>query len=155
MVITKGVESWRTAIHRKRTSAPVRFYSESGLLNGEVLDYGAGKDVHPYAKYDPYYYHDNWVLLEKKWNVVMCNYVLNVIEHTKDREKVLETIKGLLKPNGYALVAIYQRSKHDTRTTKGFQSGWGVKEWENLFLSHFKEVERLPAKGLHLWRLLP
>lgn len=146
------VESYKTAIRRKVTSAPVRWYQENNLLRGDVLDYGAGLDVHHYPKYDPYYHPDTWPL-QNKWDVVMCNYVLNVIEKDIDRKKVLRTIKWLLRPYGYALVAIYRRSKRDTRTAKGFQSGWSPENWESLFLDEFRQIERLPAKGLYLWRL--
>ena len=150
----KKVESYKTAIHRKKMSAPMRWYKENHMLFGDVLDFGAGQDVHKYAKYDPYYYPDPWPL-QNKWHVVTCNYVFNVIENVETRREVLRAIKSLVKPYGYALVAIYRRSKRDTLTTKGFQSGWSPKQWESFFTDEFRRIERLPAKGLYLWRLFP
>jgi hypothetical protein len=57
-------------------SVPVKLWRELNMLNGNVLDFGSGQDVHEFNKYDPFTNPDYSQLL-KTFDVVMCNYVLN------------------------------------------------------------------------------
>lgn len=128
----------------------MRYFQKEGLLKGDVLDFGSGKDVHPYTRFDPYYDPDPKVLTYQ-YDVVTCNYVLNVIEEEKDRAEVIRTIKSLLSGRGYALISVYQGYEKDTRTTKGFQSGWGEDEWNSFLNAHFRIARRLDSKSFMSW----
>ncbi len=74
-----------TAKKRDCISMPTRKLLDLGLLKGEILDYGCGygKDVEllkakgfNVTGYDAYYFKD---LPIRKYDTIICNYVLNVI----------------------------------------------------------------------------
>ena len=75
------MNSHKTAITRTKMSAPVKFLKGQGLLQGRTLDYGCGKgfdaDVLQCSKYDPHFSPE---LPKGKFDTIICNYVLNVIE---------------------------------------------------------------------------
>ena len=112
--------SFKTAIRRNKPSSPCVWLVKSGLINPDdkVLDYGCGKgdDVRGLANigidvtgYDPHYAPQEAPF--KHYDVVMCNYVLNVLDdddqvydciakatsHAKDNGKVYFTVRRDLK----------------------------------------------------------
>jgi DNA phosphorothioation-associated putative methyltransferase len=105
------VESWRTAISRKKLSKPVQIYRHE--LMGRILNYGSGRgedteflrvlgyDIYNYDKYFP---SDADLLV--KYDTIICNYVLNVISTIDERIEVLLHIKQLLNENGYAYITV-------------------------------------------------
>ena len=99
--------SHKTAIRRTKISAPMKHLCDAGLLFGRMLDYGCGRgfdaDQFGMDKYDPYYCSS---LPDGKYDVITCNYVLNVLEHDVQIESVLKKIRGLLKDNGVAYIAV-------------------------------------------------
>jgi len=117
-------ESGRTAITRKKLSAPARYLESNALLEGRILDFGCGKgvdvgllwnkwfDIHGY---DP---NHKPVEIKGKFDTIMCNYVLNVLP-PKKVDEVLAKIKNLLAPGGVAYVAVRRDIKKEGRTSKG------------------------------------
>lgn len=95
----------KTAITRTALSVPMRELMNLGLLYGSILDYGAGKgfdvnflsylglDIVGYDKYNPEYKDES--LLEKKYDVICCNYVLNVIPNLEEHQEVIGKLKAL------------------------------------------------------------
>jgi len=143
-----------TAKARDSLSAPMRFYSEAGLLKGEVLDFGCGKDPHAFARYDPAHDPDP-APLQRTWDTVTCNYVLNVLPLEGLRTNVMLSLRALVAEGGQALVSVWQRSPEAEtfRTSRGYQCGWSREDWET-FLGKFWTAERLKAPGdVWSWRL--
>ncbi|NME70944.1 class I SAM-dependent methyltransferase [Flammeovirga aprica] len=100
-----------TAIHRKSISFPSRFLHEKKFLKGEVLDFGSGhgKDTEALAllgveieQYDKFYAP---VFPNKKYDTIICHYVLNVVEK-EEQTRVLAEVSYLLKPGGKAYFTV-------------------------------------------------
>ena len=115
--------SGKTAISRKTVSAPMKFLFDNAYLEneeGEMLDYGCGKgfdaDHFNMDKYDLNHFPET---PNKKYDLITCNYVLNVIEVEEDRVTVLNKIKSLLKPKGIAYISVRRDVKRDGFTSKG------------------------------------
>ena len=115
--------SHKTAIGRKKPSAPARWLAIRGYAQGRILDYGCGRgfdaDWYHWDKYDPYYFpkvpHDNGYNV---YDTIMCAYVLNTL--TKPWETlVLTYIKWLLAPGGKAYITIRRNVKKVGYTSKG------------------------------------
>ena len=106
-----------TAKERDRVSYPTRWLFNQGLIKGEVLDYGCGfgKDVeflnsknHNCSGYDPFYAPE---YPEKKFDTIICNYVLNVLL-PEEQADVLMSVSELLKPTGKAYFAVRRDLKY-------------------------------------------
>ena len=124
-------KSWRTAIHRKKPSAPFMYLYQQGLIKGQVLDYGCGlgRDLTfmlsagIQAKgFDPYYLPNK---LDKEiFDTIVCIYVLNVLP-VADRMEVMSNIRQALKYGGHAYIAVRRDLKIDeiltTVGTKQYQ----------------------------------
>lgn len=147
----EDLTGFRTAQERRKASAPMRWFEAKGLLAGDVLDYGCGRDVHDHARFDPAYAAD-WELLDREWDTVTLVYVLNVVPLEYLRAEVLLVVRGLLAKNGQVLVAVWKKGSADSRSSKGHQCAWSRTEWERL-LRRFFEIERLAATQFLGWRL--
>lgn len=124
--------SHRTAIPRVRMSTPARVLWDEGLIVGRVLDYGCGRsadathfrnngvDAH---EYDPYYAPEE---PQGEFDVILCTYVLNVIEDYDKRQAVLTRIADLLTPSGTAYVTVRRDLARSGRTACGTWQGWIV-----------------------------
>ena len=100
-----------TAIKRTDLSVPTRYLLQHNLLKGKILDYGCGFgydtdelknrgfDIQGYD----YYYRPDYP--EDKFDTIICNYVLNVLEPYAQAE-VMMNVSNLLKPNGTAYYAV-------------------------------------------------
>lgn len=119
-----------TAIARKAPSAPMKWLAREGKLNAiqTILDYGCGKgkDVewlsdfyYNIEGYDPFY-APNTLSNDSKncYDVITCNFVLNVIDSSLARENVIHHIKGLLKSHGVAYISIRADKKKLNGYTK-------------------------------------
>lgn len=97
----------RTAIARTSISAPARYLTREGLLQGRALDYGSGrgKDAET-LKMEPYDPHHAPDRPKGKYKTIFCTYVLNVIEDEHDRQSVLDDIQSLLRKNGTAYITV-------------------------------------------------
>ena len=145
------VAGYQTSMARTDISGPVRLYDKLRLLNGEVLDYGCGRDPHKYNRFDPYYYA-NYTLLLRQWNTVMCNFVLNILPLEHNRFELLRTLFTLIKPGGTILIAVRDDVPQEQETVKGYQCAWDREQWEAWLVSYLIEFERLSDKS-YIWRL--
>jgi ATP adenylyltransferase len=100
-----------TAKERDKVSYPTRRLFNMGVITGEVLDYGSGfgKDVEflnskgvSGFNYDPHYAPDH---PGKKFDTIICQYVLNVLL-PEEQAKVLMSVSELLKPTGRAFFTV-------------------------------------------------
>jgi 2-polyprenyl-3-methyl-5-hydroxy-6-metoxy-1,4-benzoquinol methylase len=93
-------------------------------LNGKaMLDYGCGRgidaDTYGLDKFDPHYYNDTNAWKVGKYDVITCNYVLNVIDSQAERDAVLANIKILLKKGGIAYITVRRDIKSEGYTSRG------------------------------------
>lgn len=100
-----------TAKHRDKLSFPTRLLFQNNKLFNSILDFGCGlgSDVMFLKEkgfdvdgYDPYYFPK---YPHKKYDVIYCNYVLNVLQN-KEQATVLFEISKLLKKGGKAYFAV-------------------------------------------------
>ena len=123
----QNVQSYNTAISRKKASVPLRYLEEKGYLRGAVLDYGCGKsgDFRHLKKsgyiaeaYDPHWRPTD--LTGMAFDTILCTYVLNVVSAESEGE-ILNSIKSLLKKDGQAFIAVRRDVKKDGNTSRGYQ----------------------------------
>jgi ATP adenylyltransferase len=107
-----------TAIERTSMSFPTRWLKQNNHLKGEILDYGCGfgfdtqqlkKQGYDVVCYDNYYFPE---YPQKKFDTIICNYVLNVLEPNEQAE-VLMSVSELLKPEGKAYFAVRRDLKNE------------------------------------------
>lgn len=125
--------SGKTAIHRTAISAPLATLIKNKLVRGAVLDYGCGrgKDLE-YLKHhfidadgwDPNHKPDDTPLL-RKWDTVLCTYVLNVIEDETIRNITVKCIQMLLNPGGNAYITV----RNDIKSLNGKTD---IDTWQGL-----------------------
>jgi len=126
-------EPERTAINRTRNNTPIMtkplsWLLEKGcpnLLSGvtSMLDYGAGRahdadlihEQHPTIQtqaYDPHPhtgFEHRTAHPQGKWDLVTCNFVLNVLEIESAREEVVQDIYHLTAHEGYFMLSTRSR----------------------------------------------
>ena len=107
-----------TAIERTSMSFPTRWLKQNNLLKGEILDFGCGFGIDTeqlkeqgfdIVGYDNYYRPE---YPEKRFDTIICNYVLNVLEPNEQAE-VLMAVSELLKPTGKAYFAVRRDLKSE------------------------------------------
>ena len=107
-----------TAISRKRLSAPAKFLVDNEHLKGSILDYGCGRgDDAQRLEIDSYDPHYQPVLPSKKYDTILCTYVLNVLPANQWRQ-VIDDMLEYLTPDG----SIYITVRADARSLKGITS---------------------------------
>jgi diadenosine tetraphosphate (Ap4A) HIT family hydrolase len=103
--------NYLTAKERETLSFPTKFLLNQKLLVGNILDFGCGfgKDVDLIKEkgmdivgYDPYYFP---ILPDKKFDTIICLYVLNVLL-PEEQAHVLMDISTKLENNGKAYFAV-------------------------------------------------
>ena len=126
-------EPERTAINRTRNNQPImtkplNWLLEKGYPNllsdvNSMLDYGAGKahdaelihEEHPNINtqaYDPHPhkgFEHRTTFPQGWWDLVTCNFVLNVLEIESAREEVVQDIYRLTAPEGYFMLSTRSR----------------------------------------------
>ena len=114
-----------SAMTRKDASAPTKYLLSNDLINGTVLDYGCGKGKDAETlegsgfdieKYDPVHHP---VVPAGKFDTIICNYVLNVVDE-ENRKLVLNNIKNLLNDGGVAYISVRNDLKEDVVKVKGY-----------------------------------
>jgi len=117
-------KSHLTAITRKNLSQPTKYLKKHNLLEGRILDFGCGKgfdtdylasEGYDIIGYDPYFRPEK---PEDKFDTIVCNYVLNVLDE-KEEKKVLGEIKSLLVHCGFAYITVRRDIKKDGWTKRG------------------------------------
>lgn len=112
--------SHKTAIRRTKISSPMQHLIKEGLLFGTMLDYGCGRGFDAEQlkmdKYDPYFFIE---YPTRRYDVITCNYVLNVLEHDVEIDVVLKKIRTLLNDNGIAYITVRRDVKKDGYTQHG------------------------------------
>ncbi len=107
-----------TAKERTLISFPTRWLKQNNLLKGEILDFGCGfgfdtdelqKEGFDIVGYDNYYRPE---YPTKRFDTIICNYVLNVLE-TKEQAEVLMEVSELLKPTGTAYFTVRRDLKSE------------------------------------------
>ncbi|MCS5490635.1 HIT family protein [Algoriphagus limi] len=149
-----------TAKERTSLSFPARIVKERGLLKGEILDFGCGfgKDVEILSNqgyliegYDKHY-QPNYP--EKRFDTIICFYVLNVLM-PEEQSLVLMEISALLKPSGKAYFAvrrdlvyegfrthkIHQKPTYQTKVILPFKSIFKNDNCEIYEYQHFNQVK--------------
>jgi 2-polyprenyl-3-methyl-5-hydroxy-6-metoxy-1,4-benzoquinol methylase len=107
--------NWRTAITRKKISKPARILRDLGLLKDKsILDYGCGKSmdyifIPDVDRFDPHFYPE---IKNKKYDVILCTYVLNVVT-VIEQKLIINHIKDLLVPGGVAYFTVRRDIKED------------------------------------------
>ena len=100
-----------TAIKRTDISVPTRYLMQHQLLKGKILDFGCGygydtdelkRQGYDIVGYD-YYFRPDYP--EGKFDTIICNYVLNVLEPYAQAE-VMMNVTNLLSPKGTAYFAV-------------------------------------------------
>lgn len=122
-------EAYRTQTTRTALSAPLKILEGKGVFTklpkgGRVLDYGCGKcsEIDTLlAKYPDLYITGYEVHAKQrpefavwpkgKFDMIYCNYVLNVISDRGVRYDVIEKIRSLLKPSGKAFITVRDEKK--------------------------------------------
>ena len=107
-----------TAKERTSISFPTRWLKQNNLLKGERLDFGCGfgfdtdelqMEGFDIVGYDNYYRPE---YPAKRFDTIICNYVLNVLE-PKEQAEVLMEISELLKPIGTAYFTVRRDLKSE------------------------------------------
>lgn len=150
-----------TAIKRTDLSVPTRYLLQHNLLKGRILDFGCGfgydtdelkKRGHDIIGYD-YYYRPDYP--EGKFDTIICNYVLNVLEPYAQAE-VLMNVTNLLSPKGTAffavrrdlteegfrLHAIHKQYTYQCNVKLPFQSLTHNSSYELYQYNHFNKLPR-------------
>jgi DNA phosphorothioation-associated putative methyltransferase len=120
--------SYKTAIVRKRPSLPLRILINDNKINKDdkILDFGCGRgtdytwlQLNNYNAngYDPYW-NPTKNLLDKKYDIVLCSYVLNVVNINK-RRAVINKLKGLINKSGKIYITVRRDIKKDYTTKYG------------------------------------
>lgn len=115
--MTKNSYAHFTAKEREKISYPARLLFEKNKLKGKVLDFGCGygKDVEKLQQknisvvgYDPHYFP---LYPQKKFDTIICIYVLNVL-FPQAQAEVLHQISNLLKLGGKAYFVVRRDVKY-------------------------------------------
>ena len=135
----------RTAIGRGDLSMPVRQALRDEILRPEwsVLDFGCGRgqDTARLCRmgfvtdgWDPHFAPDT-LLIER--DVVLMNYVLNVIEDAAERKETLAKAWGLAT----RILAVSCRLTWELSAVKGSSAGDGIVSSRNTFQHFFNPSE--------------
>ena len=117
----------KTAISRKQASVPTRTLLKEGAIWGRVLDYGCGKGMDTkfllsegfeVLSYDPHYEPFD-MRNAGKFDTIICNYVLNVIEDEKARIQLIKTLINYLYIGGKLFLTARPANDIETAAAKG------------------------------------
>jgi len=138
--VTKTDDDYGGATSLQRGSAPMRYWNEKKLLEGMVLDYGCGNEVHEFAKYDMVTYPEVDVL-KAQYDVVMCNYVLNVQPSDHLIDLIISNLRGLTIDGGKVLIAVVTDKAMSGKPACGKRDAIPPAEWNTIISRFFDKVE--------------
>jgi len=161
-----------TAIKRTDLSVPTRYLLKYNLLKERILDFGCGfgfdtvelkRQGYDITGYDYYYCSD---YPEGKFDTIICNYVLNVLEPYAQAE-VMMNVTNLLTPTGTAffavrrdlmeegfrLHAIHRQYTYQCNVRLPFQSLVCNKSYELYQYNHFNKLPRREGEKCPFCRL--
>lgn len=161
-----------TAIKRTDLSVPTRHLLKHGLLIGRILDFGCGfgfdtdelkRNGYDITGYD-YYYRPDYP--DGKFDTIICNYVLNVLEPYAQAE-VMMNVTNLLNPKGTAyfavrrdlteegfrLHAIHKQYTYQCNVILPFKSIVRNSSFELYQYNHFNKLPRKEDERCHFCRL--
>jgi diadenosine tetraphosphate (Ap4A) HIT family hydrolase len=150
-----------TAKEREILSFPAKLLLNKRLLIGDVLDFGCGfgKDVEllnakgiNVVGYDKHYFPN---YPTKKFDTIICFYVLNVLMQ-EEQANVLMEISQLLKPTGKAYFAVrrdlqfegfrthkvYQKPTYQCNVVLNYQSIFKNENCEIYEYQHFNQISK-------------
>ena len=151
---------------------PTRYLLKHDLLKGRILDYGCGfgfdtdelkRQGYDITGYD-YYYRPDYP--EGKFDTIICNYVLNVLEPYAQAE-VMMNVTNLLPPKGTAffavrrdleeegfrLHAIHKQYTYQCNVRLPFQSLICNSSYELYQYNHFNKLPRKEGEKCPFCRL--
>lgn len=118
MINRKNGFSHLTAKERTSVSFPTRWLLEKGYIQGKILDFGCGHGADikylegkgfDVSGYDKHYQPD---YPTKKFDIIICHYVLNVLL-PEEQAKVLMEVSELLNPGGKAYFTVRRDIRHE------------------------------------------
>lgn len=146
------IQTHRTAIKRNKPSRPLRYLYDNHddqFHNGTVLDYGCGRgdDVDfllemgcDTDRYDPNF---SPTLPKRKYDVIVCTYVMCVIPDPEERHKILLKMWDLLKPGGIIYISTRKYREVNSNARRRFwtkyKDGWLTRN--NTFQKGFKQED--------------
>ena len=115
--------SYKTAITRKKFSAPMKWLMYEDLLDPgfhlDLLDYGCGKGwdamMLGMSKYDPHFFPTK---PDGEYGIITCNYVINTMASSFDRMNLILDIQNLLTDDGIAYITIRADKRNLNGITK-------------------------------------
>lgn len=126
-----NIKRGNTAIKRSAFSKPYQYLLKNDLLEGKILDYGCGlgydveesrKNGLNIAGYDKFIEKFDIIsLLEEKYDMVTCNYVLNVVENPEERKNIVELLRSLGKK---VYISVRNDKKSIKETWKKYNDGY-------------------------------
>lgn len=132
----KEIRGSGTAISRRNLSGPVRWLMSQDLLAGRILDYGSGRGFDADAlnadRYDPYWHPTK---PKGKFDTIICNYVLNVVDEDT-QESILQELRTYLKDGGKAYISV----RRDLKDKRAEKVDWDVQRWVDLDLPTVKKT---------------
>lgn len=154
--------NYLTAKERETLSFPAKLLLNKGLLVGDVLDFGCGfgKDVEllnakgkNIVGYDKHYFP---IYPNKKFDTIICFYVLNVLMQ-EEQASVLMEISQLLKPTGKAYFAVrrdlqyegfrthkvHQKPTYQCNVILNYKSIFKNENCEVYEYKHFNQIKQI------------
>lgn len=172
MEIERINHPYLTAIKRTDISVPTRYLLKHNLLKGRILDYGCGfgfdtdelkRQGYNITGYD-YYYRPDYP--EGKFDTIICNYVLNVLEPYAQAEVMMNVTNLLhskgtaffavrrdLKEEGFRLHAIHKQYTYQCNVRLPFQSLICNNNYELYQYNHFNKLPRKDGEKCPFCRL--
>jgi DNA phosphorothioation-associated putative methyltransferase len=140
----ENIKRHLTAIARKTLSRPMAWAKKSGIIGkGSILDYGCGRGFDTMqlqaegfniVGYDPFWAPE--VEVAENYQVVCCNYVLNVIEDAHER---IALIRKLWAMASETLMISVRTNRESIKNARPYKDG--VITSKNTFQKLFTDAE--------------
>jgi len=118
-------------VMRTKISTPTRMLIKRKLIKGDVLHHGSGTATYDtdamievadsVTEHDPNY-NNNPEALNKKYDTIVSNYVLNCLV-PEERKQVITEISNALKPSGKAFITVRGKGLNRNRVISNIEDG--------------------------------